>query len=155
MYPKVKVEANREGNLISISKNNPEWGWIRLTQTRHILDEETGVMKTQYCSALVQGRIEDLEKLGWEDGMELEGKIIFKDSMTPFRKVNPEKDFKVAGKSGIACTVNGKHIYRKYFYTRNPDAKDVFIQHDEDCRQAIAAAYNESEVGDESETFSL
>ena len=41
MNSKVKVEANKAGQLISVSPNNPQWGWIRVTQNRNVLDIES------------------------------------------------------------------------------------------------------------------
>ena len=145
MNSKVKVEANKQGDLISRSPNSPQWGWIRVTQMRNVLQEETGIIRPVFCSALVQGKISDLKRLGWKDGMELDGKIIFKDSLTPFRKVNSDKDFKVAGNSGIVCSLEGQAIYRKYLYSANPAAQDVVIEHDAACRLQIRQAYLELE----------
>lgn len=141
MNSKVKVEANKARQLISVSPNNPQWGWIRVTQNRNVLDVESGIIRSTFCSALVLGTINDLEKLNWTDGQELEGIIIFKDSMTPFNKKDPEKDLKVAGKSGIVLTHDGQPIYRKYMYSPNLNAQDVYIPHDEECHNDIVAAY--------------
>src|SRR6056297_2528164 len=111
MNEKVIITANKKGELISRSPRNPNWGWIRVTQKRYIFDENTGIIKTRFCSALVQGQLNDLQKLGWKEGMELEGKIAFKDSLAPLREHNPEKDYKVAGQTGIICTVDDRPIY--------------------------------------------
>ncbi len=143
MNSKVKVEANKSGELISKSPNNPEWGWIRVTQNRNVLDVESGIIKSVFCSALVLGSVKDLAKLNWKDGQELEGIIIFKDSMTPFNKKDPDRDLKVAGKSGIVLTNGGQPIYRKYMYSPNPNAQDVYIPHDQECRDDIAASYQD------------
>ena len=141
MNSKVTVEANQQGDVITKSPKKANWGWIRVTQTRAILDEETGIIKTIFCSALVQGWINDLTALNWKDGQQLEGKIIFKDSMTPFRSKNSEADIKIAGRTGVACTLNGEPIYRKYFYSANPDAQDVLIKPDRSCQDDIRDAY--------------
>lgn len=103
--------------------------------------DENGFAKKSLISALIYGTLEDLKSFGWHKGMELEGKIVAKDSLTPFNRLNPEKDFKVAGKTEIVCTIEGKPIYRKTFYRQNSDAVDETIQHDnrEDIRQAAIA----------------
>lgn len=144
MNTKVTVKANKQGELITQSPRNPYWGWIRLVQTRDIINRETGIVKSLFCSALVKGKLRDLENLGWKIGQELEGKIIFRDSLTPYNQKNPEKDYKTAGKTGVICTVKGRPIYRRYFYTTNPNAVDRLIQHDEACKEEIRKAYNMS-----------
>ena len=143
---KVTVNANKDGNLISISKNNPLWGWIRLTQSRNIISED-GVLKVRNISALVQGWTKDLNTLGWEDGMELPGNIIFKDSLTPFDNRNPERDLKIAGESMVVLKKDDQPIYRKYFYTVSPTAEDVYVAHDnaDEIREAYAALRSEED----------
>lgn len=152
-----KVQANQKGELITLSPRNPLWGWIRVVQTRHVFDEETGIVNTRFCSALLQGKVTDLEKLGLEDDMELDGKIIFKDTLTPYRSNSPEKDYKIAGKSGVVCSIDGQPIYRKYFYSPNPNAVDVFLQHDEACKKEIREAHEvlEKELEDGQGDFAL
>ena len=141
MDSKVHVEANQQGNLISVSPSNSNWGWIRVVQTRNLINEETGVLKSTTVSALIQGTIKDLKQLNWVHGQELDGIITFKDSFTPFRKNNPEKDFKIAGSSGIVCSVEGQPIYRKYMYHTNPKTVDIYIQHDDNCKALIKQVY--------------
>jgi hypothetical protein len=138
---KVKVECNKQGDLISQSPRVSKWGWIRVTQTRYLIEEDSNILKPIFCSALVQGYIRDLRQLDWHNGMELPGKIVFRDSMTPYRSVKPEKDYKIAGRTGIICTVDGKPIYRKYFYTEDDYLEDVFIPCDETCREKIKSVY--------------
>jgi hypothetical protein len=60
--------------------------------------------------------------------------------MEPFSKKNPERDHKVAGETGILCTVEGAPIYRKTVYTTASNAEDVTIKHDnvDELRAAYA-----------------
>lgn len=60
--------------------------------------------------------------------------------MTPFNEKDPERDYKVAGKTGIVCTLDDQPIYRKAFYTLNMEAYDVTVGHNN--TEAIRAEYN-------------
>ena len=142
----VVVEANQNNEVITKSPNNPDWGWIRVVQNRHIFDETSGILKIVFCSALVQGRLKDLRKLRWINGQVLPGKIIYKDSLEPYRKIDSYRDFKIAGKTGIVCSINGEPIYRKYFYSANPDARDIHINHDSVCKDCIRNEYIKNKV---------
>ena len=70
-----------------------------------------------------------------------ESKIIFKESLTPFDKKNPDRDLKVAGETGITCVQDGAPIYRKNFYTEDEKAIDVTCAHTnkEEIKAAFAA----------------
>jgi len=62
--------------------------------------------------------------------------------LTPFNKKNPERDLKIAGDTGIVCTVNGQPIYRRSTYSAASNAQDTLIKHDnvEQLRSAYAQA---------------
>jgi hypothetical protein len=139
MNSKVKVTADETGSVIVVSKNNPEWAHIRVEQSRIVIDDN-GFARRKTISALVHGTVEDLKSFGWTKGQELPGKIIFKESLEPFNVNQPERDYKVAGKTGIVCCQDGQPIYRKTFYTLNTSAEDVSVAHTniEDIRAAYA-----------------
>lgn len=139
MNSKVKVTADETGSVIVVSKNNPEWAHIRVEQSRIVIDDN-GFARRKTISALVHGTVEDLKSFGWTKGLELPGKIIFKESLEPFNANQPERDYKVAGKTGIVCCQDGQPIYRKTFYTLNMSAEDVSVAHTniEDIRAAYA-----------------
>lgn len=124
---KVKVSANEAGSVIIVSENNPEWAHIRVTQQRVIFDN--GFAKAKIINAFIPGLIEDLKKLNWIKDQEIDGKIIEKESLKPFNPKQPERDFKVAGKTGIICNVDGQPIYRKTMYTTNINALDEKVSH--------------------------
>lgn len=138
---KVIVTANAEGKVVSLSTNNAEYGYVRVEQVRGVVDDRGWVSK-KTLSALMYGKVEDLESLGYFKGQALPGKIVIKESLTPFNTENPEKDYKIAGKSGIICCIDGQPIYRKCFYTTNEAEGDVLIAHDnkESIREAILTA---------------
>ena len=136
---KVRVTADAAGNVIIPSQKNPEWGYIRVQQTRMVIDDR-GFARKKEVSALIPGTIADLKGFGWTKGAEVEGKIIVKEQLTPFNTEDPERDYKVAGETAVVCCVDGEPIYRKAFYTLNQNAHDVTIEHTngEDIKAAYA-----------------
>ena len=148
MNSKVKVTADEAGNVVIVSKNNPEWAHIRVEQARIVIDD-SGFARKKVISALVHGTVEDLKSFGWVKGLELPGKIIFKESLEPFNVSQPERDYKIAGKTGIVCCQDGQPIYRKTFYTLNNAAEDRSEAHTniEDIRAAYADGAEVKEEG--------
>lgn len=138
---KVVVTANAEGKVVIVSENNPEFGFIRVTQNREIFDEATGFMKVKEVGALVLGSVRDLESLGWKKGQELDGKIIIKEQLVPFNNKNAERDYKIAGETEIVCCVDGQPIYARKVYTANTKTEDVLVKHNnvDEIREAFAA----------------
>jgi hypothetical protein len=132
MKSKVIVTADAAGNVIAPSPNNPEWGTILVTQKRIIIDER-GFARPKNASALIAGTIKDLKQFGWKAGQELEGTIFYKEQLEPFNKKEPNRDMKIAGKTGIPCTINGQPMYRKGFYSHNPNQSDVYIIDEYGC----------------------
>lgn len=141
MNSKVKVTADEAGNVVIVSKNNPEWAHIRVEQSRIVIDDN-GFARKRVISALVHGTVEDLKSFGWTKGVELPGRIVFKESLEPFNAAQPERDYKIAGKTGIVCCQDAQPIYRKTFYTLNTSAEDVSVAHNniEDIRAAYATS---------------
>jgi hypothetical protein len=141
MNSRVKVTADELGNVVVVSKNNPEWAHIRVEQSRVVIDDG-GFARKKTISALVHGTTDDLRDFGWRAGQELPGTIIFKESLEPFNAKDPERDYKVAGKTGVVCCVDGQPIYRKTFYSTNANAQDTAVAHNnvEDIRAAYATA---------------
>ena len=124
---KVTVVASQEGVVARPNPNNPEFGHIRVSQTTMVM--ENGFARKVSRTALINGKLADLREMGLKDGEELEGKIIVKESLKPFNAENPDSDLKVAGETGVPCTVSGQPIYRKSFYVTD-DSTDVLIAHD-------------------------
>lgn len=126
---KVRVTADINGNVIGVSQNNPEYGYVRVEQSVTQISE-AGWLKPVKRSALIKGKVEDLAQAGFVDGFELSGKIIVKESLTAFNPENPDKDLKIAGQTGVVCRIDDQPIYRQTFYTSNQDAYDELITHD-------------------------
>jgi hypothetical protein len=139
---KVTVTANAEGKVVSISKSNPKFGYVRVEQTRAVVDERGWVSKKS-LSSLIHGELEVLTSLGYFNGQELSGNIIIRESLDAFNDENPERDYKIAGKSGIVCCIDGQPIYRKCFYDATGSKSDELIAHNN--TEAIRSAILEAE----------
>ena len=126
---KVRVTADTNGNVIGVSQNNPEYGYVRVEQSVTQISED-GWLKPVKRSALIKGKVEDLAQAGFVEGHELSGKIIVKESLTPFNPENPDKNLKVAGATGVICRIDDQPIYRQTFFTSNQEAYDELITHD-------------------------
>lgn len=126
MNSKVKVTADAAGNVVVPSKNNSIWGHIRVVQDRVVIDDR-GFARLRSVSALIPGLIKDLKAFNWKADQELKGTIIIKEQLEPFNPKEPERDYKIAGRTGIPCCIDGQPIYRKAFYSTNAEASDVFI----------------------------
>jgi len=135
----VKVVADANGNIINVYENNPELGSIRVEQ--EVLQVGNGGwMKFVKRSAFIKGSINDLKKLSYTKGQTIPGKIVIKESLTPFNPKNPDKNLKVAGQTGIIMRVDDQPIYRDAVYTLNDNEVDELIQHDADCSMEIREA---------------
>jgi len=125
---KVLVTADQNGNVIGVSQNNPEYGYIRVEQTTVQINDQ-GWLRNVKRSALIKGKVVDLQEVGYREGTELPGKIVVVESLTPFNPENPDRDLKIAGSTGVVCRIDDQPIYRQTFYTQNLTACDEFITH--------------------------
>ena len=132
---KVTIVPDEHGNVIRVSKNNPEYGHIRLTQEKLGIST-TNWVRNQSKSTLIHGTVEDLQATGIADKKELPGQIITREQLTPFSNENPDRDLKIAGETGIICvginTDTGEvdvPIYRKTFYSMDLSENDILVPH--------------------------
>lgn len=142
MNSTVKVVADATtGAVVKISDNNPDFASVRLEQVRTVIGNNNFIER-KVVSTLLQGDTADLTAMGFYAGQELPGTIVIEESMTPFNKKTPERDLKVAGETGIVCTVGGQPIYRRAVYSTASNAQDTLIKHDnvEQLRSAYAQA---------------
>lgn len=130
-------------SVIVVSENNPEFGYVKLEQTRSVIDDNN-FLKRKTISTLIHSTVEELEQMSFFMGQELPGNILIKESLEPFNSKNPERDLKVAGDTGIVCTFEGNPIYRKAYYSVSANAQDVFLQHDNVAE--LRAAYDASKT---------
>jgi hypothetical protein len=102
---KVVVTADKNGNVIGISENSPEYGYVRVEQTGSFINDQ-GWLRISRRSALIKGLVKDLVETGFTDGQELKGKIVVVESLTPFNTDNPDRDLKIAGDTGVVCRID-------------------------------------------------
>ena len=125
---KVTIAPDEQGNVIRVSKNNPEFGHVRLTQEKVGFGSGSWVKKSSR-STLIHGTVEDLTAIGIADKKELPGQIIIREQLEAFSGDNPDRDLKIAGDTGIVCCKHGEPIYRKTFYSMDQDEGDTLVAH--------------------------
>jgi hypothetical protein len=132
---KVTIVADDNGSVIRVSKNNPEFGHVRLTQEKVGFGNQ-GWVKRSTRSTLIHGTVEDLQATGLANKKELPGQIVIKEQFEAFSNNNPDRDLKIAGDTGVICvgtnTETGEMnspIYRKTFYSMDSDEQDTLITH--------------------------
>ena len=91
MQGKVQIVADDSGAVIRQSKNNPDYGHVRLVQER-VTFGNAGWVKRNVVSTLLHGTIEDLQETGIANQTTLPGKIVVKEQLTPFNEENPDRD---------------------------------------------------------------
>ena len=128
MTTKVKVTGDENGNVIGVSMNNPEYGYVRVEQRVSQVNDQ-GWLRISKRSTLIKGKVEDLRAVDFTAGQELPGKIVVKESLTPFNTENPDRDLKIAGSTGVVCRIDDQPIYRQTFYTTNENASDELLMH--------------------------
>ena len=128
MQNSIQIEPDELGNVIRVSKNNPIYGHVRITQER-VSFSANGWVKNSKLSALIHGEVEDLKTIGIADMKTLPGKIVVRESTDPFSADNPDRDLKIAGDTGVVCCSHGEPIYRKTFYDGSGMQDDEFIPH--------------------------
>jgi len=125
---KVTVTEDKNGNIVTISDNNPEFGFIKVSQL--VTQIANGWLRQVVRTAIINGKLDDLVEAKFKKGQELPGKIVIIESFNPFNLKNPDHDLKIAGDTGIICRVDDQPIYRQNVYTVNDQAQDEFIMHD-------------------------
>ena len=125
---KVTIAPDEQGNVIRVSRNNPEFGHVRLTQEKVAFGAQ-GWVKKSTRSTLIHGKVEDLQAIGIADKTELAGQIVIREQLEAFSSDNPDRDLKIAGDTEIVCCKNGEPIYRKTFYSTDPDEGDTLVAH--------------------------
>jgi hypothetical protein len=146
---KVKITADKNGNIITISENNPEYGWIFVEQIASQF--ENGWMKNVVRKARINGKKNELVEAKFTKGQELPGKIIVLESLVPFNNEEPDRDLKVAGKTGVICRYDDQPIYRQSYYTTNLNSYDELINHTnrDEIREVMLAQKMLSELPSE------
>ena len=103
---KVQIIPDELGNVVRQSKNNSEFGYVRLQQDR-VTYGTNGWVKRSQVSTLLHGKMDDFDAIGIKDQSELNGKIIIKEQTEPFSANMPDRDLKYAGDTGVICCIYG------------------------------------------------
>ena len=111
------------------SKNNPAYGYVRVVQSRSLVGAD-GFFRKVEVPALIHGFVDDLQAQNYYMGQELPGRVVIRESLTPFNPESAQRDLKIAGDTGVVCKVNGQPIYRKTIYTDIATVEEVQIAHD-------------------------
>ncbi len=129
---KVKVVADEFGSVVSISPNNPDYGYIRVEQDCPVFNSKGWFDFKKRC-AIIPGKTEELKRAVhagfFKAGNELPGKIVVKEQLEPLMESNPDFGLKRAGANGPVLLFEDQMIYRRAFYTENLNETDVLIQH--------------------------
>jgi len=136
-----QVVPDAQGNAIRVSKNSPEYGYVRVIQNK-VMFNATGWVSKKQLSTLVKGKVEDLQDLGFTSDTILPGNIVVMESFEPFSEKMPDRDLKYAGDTGIVCCKDGQPIYRTTAYDASGELSDALIPHDngDAIREANAEA---------------
>ena len=126
-----------------MSQNNSEYGYVRVQQIRTMIDDN-GFLRRKPVSAILHGNIEDMKAMNFYGEQEMPGKILIKESLLPFNTKNPERDLKIAGQTGIVCTLDGEPIYRRTRVTFNLSETDAPIKHNNTAE--LQAAYEKEQA---------
>jgi hypothetical protein len=142
MNSKITVLADEAtGTVVNVSQNNPDYGYIRVQQIRTMIDDN-GFLRRKPVSALIPGTVDELKATGFFANQQLDGKIVVEESLEPFNDKEPTRDLKVAGETGIVCTLGGLPIYRRTKMSFDGTSADTLVKHDniEELRQAYQNA---------------
>lgn len=150
MSSKVTVTADQNGNIIGVYPNSPEKGFVRVEQTITVINHK-GWLKHSKRSAFIKGLVSDLQKAGFKAGTEIPGKVIIVESLNPFNEENPDRDLKIAGDTGVVCTLDDQPIYRQSFFTPDVNACDQLIAHNniDEIREVMQATMALSALSNE------
>ncbi len=131
---KVTVIESNNGSAINVNPNNPEYGYIRVGQTLSKFNQD-GWLQSENRYFLLKGKLDELQNSGMTAGHTLPGKLVRQESLEPFDSYSQPK---VAGDSGVVCTVNGQPIYSRVVYDASGTMEDTLIAHDN--KEEIVAA---------------
>jgi hypothetical protein len=158
MQKKVEILTDDMGNVVRLSKNNPDYGFIRLSYKDSAIGTN-GWLKSRNLTTLILGETENLTAYvkGLGKDLRLAGKIVVKESLEPFNESDPDRDLKYAGDTGIICCLDGQPIYRKTEYTYDENATDVLVKHNngDAIRAANAALDTKVEAATTAQAFGI
>jgi hypothetical protein len=134
---KVKIATCRQDStdLIGVSPNNSDFGYIRVVSSEGLSFGAGGWLNSRQKSTLIKGKITDLQEWVRKNNIQVEseipGKIVVKESLTPFYETQQPKRSNPEGPV-LYKTVGGinRPIYRQTEFTLDDTIQDELIQHD-------------------------
>jgi hypothetical protein len=140
----VQITPSKEGQLITVYKNNSDYGYITLTSTELSTDSR-GWIRESKRSTLMRATVDLLQKyIAMNKSLTVAGKIYveeFLESEVPdsFKeRFNKNVDYetqirpyvKRAGKDGVELTLGGERILRFTSYDPSGTIEDSKVAHD-------------------------
>ncbi len=124
MNPVGPVRVVRFGKepILNVVIHASEYGWIFVEQLFIDLEGKETKRRAKYF-----GLYQYLNLL--KVGDILPGKIIILDSLIPFDKDNPERNFKIAGDIGALYLIDDSPIYSISFYDASGEMEDKYLTH--------------------------
>lgn len=135
------VVPTETGMVIRVNEKNKDFGYVLLRQLRDEFSEN-GFIEEKPVTCLVKGPVDVLKRKNWKPWQEIKGKIVVQESLEPFREKSLEYDVKMSSSEGGVMLVHeDQPIFRRTFYSVNPEKEDNYIQHTnvEEVRAAVAA----------------
>jgi len=77
--------------VVEQSKNNPDYGYVKVVQSRSMVGAD-GFYRKMEVPALIHGFTSDLVHAGYYAGQELPGRVVIKESLTPFNVADKVAD---------------------------------------------------------------
>ena len=132
---KITTKNNQSQEILGVSNNNPDYGYIRVESTGEVTFGTGGWLNSATRTALIKGKTSDLKTFIQKNnvtlGYEMPGKIVIMEQTTPFYegqqpKINPSTS------EVLYVTVNGvkSPIYRQTEFTQDMSREDVMLQHE-------------------------
>jgi hypothetical protein len=140
----VQITPSKDGQLITVYKNNSNYGYITLTSTELSTDSR-GWIRESKRSTLMRAEVELLQKyIAANKSLALPGKIYVEEFLegelpdSYAERLNQNVDYetrikpyvKRAGKDGVELTLGGERILRFTAYDASGNIEDSKIAHD-------------------------
>lgn len=142
---KVTTASNSTTEIMGISSNNPDFGYIRVEENGGLSFGAGGWLNSRTKTALIKGKVKDLQAFIQKNnvtvGYEIPGQIVIMEQAgTPFYEGQQPKR---AGQDGevLYKVVNGEKlpIYRQTEFTMDMTKSDSLVQHDNALSTAAKA----------------
>lgn len=139
---KVSTASNSSTEIIGVSNNNPDFGYIRVEENGGLSFGNGGWLNAKTKSALIKGKVADLQTFVRKNnvtvGYEIPGQIVIMEQAgTPFYEGQAPKR---AGQDGeiLYITRDGQKlpIYRQTEFTMDMTRVDQLVQHENALSQA-------------------